>query len=325
MKKGTSFPAWVMPATGYLEQAKCIHQLNLSHLTLKIIMLANSELILTPDKRIYHLHIKPEQIAENIILVGDPGRVEMIGEFFENIEFLERNREFVTLTGLYKGERITAMSTGIGVGNIDIVLNELDALVNIDFDTREIRKDKRVLNLVRIGTSGALQDNISIGSYILSKQVIGLDGLLNFQSDKKKVCEVSLEEAFVESFAGIDNIAHPYAVSGSEILFSQFKSEKTFSGITLTAPGFYGSQGRVLRMELAIPGFNDSLEKFEFNGQRITNYEMETSALFGYSKLLGHEAMTICLALANRPRKEALKDYQKEMKGLIEYTLDKLV
>jgi uridine phosphorylase len=287
-------------------------------------MIPPSELLLTPDGRIYHLHLKPEQIADNVILVGDPGRVDTIANFFDEKEFRENNREFISITGYYKGVRITAMSTGIGIGNIDIALNELDALVNIDFKTREIKSDKRVLNLIRIGTSGALQADISLGTYILSKKAVGLDGLLNFLDARDAVCDLDFEAEFINAFPELNNVMHPYAVDGSDLLLKDLFGPETIEGITITAPGFYGSQGRVLRMEVTSPEFNDKLEKFRYKQQRITNYEMETSALFGYSKLLGHEAMTICLAIANRPRKEAMKEYSKQMNKLIEYTLDRI-
>lgn len=287
-------------------------------------MIAPSELLLTPEGRIYHLNLLPEQIAEDIILVGDPGRVDMIAKFLSDIEFREVNREFVTTTGYYNGRRITVMSTGIGVGNIDIAINELDALVNINLKTREINEFKKSLNFVRIGTSGALHADIPLGAYVLSKKALGMDGMLNFHYSRDAVCDLDLESEFMNYMPELQNVMHPYVVEGSESLLEMLKSDETTEGVTITAPGFYGCQGRVLRMDLAMPDFNDKLEQFSYKGQRITNYEMETSALFGYSKLLGHEAMTICLALANRPKKEALKDYHDEMKGLIQYTLDKL-
>lgn len=287
-------------------------------------MIPPSELLITPEGKIYHLNLKPDQIAEDIILVGDPGRVDMIAELLSDIEFREVNREFVTTTGYYNDRRITIMSTGIGVGNIDIAINELDALVNIDFRTREINEFKKVLNLVRIGTSGALHADIPLGSYVLSKKALGLDGMLNFHYSRDAVCDLDFESEFTNAFPELQNVMLPYVVDGSEELLNSIAGPDTIQGVTITAPGFYGCQGRVLRMDLAMPDFNDKLEQFSYKGQRITNYEMETSALFGYSKLLGHEAMTICLALANRPRKEALKDYHNEMKGLIKYTLDKL-
>lgn len=287
-------------------------------------MIAPSELFITPDERVYHLHLKPDQVADDIILVGDPGRVYLVAEFLYDVEFREENREFVTVTGMYNGQRITVMSTGIGVGNIDICINELDALVNINLNTREINSDKRVLNIVRIGTSGALQSNIPLGSYILSKKAVGLDGLLNFQANRDAVCDLDFESEFANYFPELQNVMQPYVVEGSEVLLEKLSGSSTTTGVTITAPGFYGCQGRVLRMDLTMPNFNDKLEKFTYKGQSISNYEMETSALFGYSRLLGHEAITICLAIANRPRKEALNDYQSQMMDLIEYTLKKL-
>jgi uridine phosphorylase len=288
-------------------------------------MLPASELLFTNDGRIYHLHLKPEQVADKIILVGDPGRVDIIAGFFDYKEFVESNREFVTVTGYYRGERITAMSTGIGVGNIDIVMNELDALVNINFNNREIKEEKKVLNIVRIGTSGALQENIPVGSYILSKKAIGLDGLLNFHAARNAICDLSYEKAFLSAIPGLKKVILPYVVDGSDEMIEKLNSEKTYKGVTITTPGFYGSQGRALRMELALPGLNDQLEQFEFKGENITNYEMETSALYAYAKLLGHEAATICLALTNRPRKEALDKYKRNMQELIAYTLDSII
>ncbi len=287
-------------------------------------MIPPSELLLTSDGTIYHLGLKPEQIAENIILVGDPDRVEMIAEFFDSNEFKVQNREFVTITGNYKNTRVTVMSTGIGVCNIDIVLNELDALVNIDFETRTVKENKRSLNLIRIGTSGALQKDIKLGSFILSQKVLGVDGLMNFHADRNKVCDLDFEEKFLVKFPELKNKIIPYVVDGSELLLKQLNGAEVFNGVTITAPGFYASQGRSLRIDLALPEFNDKLENFSYNGFSISNYEMETSALYGYAKLLGHEAATICLAIANRPRKEAMDDYHNKMKDLIKYVLDNI-
>lgn len=283
-----------------------------------------SELLLTPEGKIYHLNLAPEQIADTIILVGDPGRVEMIGKFLSDIEFREENREFVTITGYFNEERITVMSTGIGVGNIDIAINELDALVNIDLATRTIKEDKKSLNLIRIGTSGSLQPDIPVGSYIISEKAVGLDGLLNFHEGRNAVCDLEFEKALHLAFPELNHIMKTYTVESSALLLKMLQSDKTHLGVTLTAPGFYGSQGRELRLGVAMKGFNDKVEAFEFNGQKITNYEMETSALLGYAKLLGHEAITICLAIANRPNKNALKGYHQEMKDLVEYTLNRI-
>ncbi len=287
-------------------------------------MIASSELLITPEGRIYHLNLLPEQIAEDIILVGDPARVDMIAEFFSEIEFREVNREFVTITGYYNNRRITVLSTGIGVGNIDITINELDALVNIDFETRTPKDEFKALNFVRIGTSGALQPDIPLGSFILSQKAVGLDGLLNFHDGRDAVCDLNFENALNSFFPKLGKVMRTYVVDSSEYLLNKLSSDRTKQGVTLTAPGFYGSQGRVLRMGLAMEGFNDEVEKFDYEGLKITNYEMETSALLGYSKLLGHEAVTVCLAIANRPLKDALKDYHPQMKELVKYTLDKI-
>lgn len=285
-------------------------------------MIPASELLITPEGRIYHLNLLPGQIADDIILVGDPGRVDLIAEYLSDIEFREVNREFVTITGYYNDQRITVMSTGIGVGNIDITINELDALVNIDFKTRKVKDEFKVLNFVRIGTSGALQADIPLGSYILSQKAVGLDGLLNFHEGRNAICDLDFENALNAYFPSLPDVMRVYAVDSSELLLEKLISERTKQGVTLTAPGFYGSQGRKLRMDVALKGFNDQVEKFEYNDLKITNYEMETSALLGYSKLLGHEAVTICLAIANRPLKDALKGYHDQMRELVKYTLD---
>ncbi len=288
-------------------------------------MYPSSELLLTDDGRIYHLNLKPEEIAHNIILVGDPGRVSLVSGFFEEIEMEKANREFVTVTGWYNNTRITVMSTGIGIGNIDIALNELDALVNIDFLQREKKDINTSLNLFRIGTSGAIQPEIEPGSYIVSRTAIGLDGLLNFQDGKNEICDTALEKELLRQIPLLGQIIYPYAVDSSEILTRQLLGEKIFEGITLTAPGFYGAQGRELRMGLNIPGLNEMYTGFRYKERKITNFEMESSALFGFSKLLGHEATTICLVIANRFHKEALKDYHTAMEELIQYTLDRIV
>lgn len=288
-------------------------------------MIPSSELLLTNDGRIYHLNLKPDEVAPNIILVGDPGRVSLVSGFFEEIEMEETNREFVTVTGWYNNTRITVMSTGIGIGNIDIALNELDALVNIDLLQREKKDINTSLNLFRIGTSGAIQPEIEAGSYIVSRTAIGLDGLLNFQEGRNEICDTGLEEELLRQIPLLGKIIYPYAVDSSEILTGQLLGEKIFDGITLTAPGFYGAQGRQLRMGLNIPGLNEMYTDFRYNGRKITNFEMESSALFGFSKLLGHEATTICLVIANRFQKVALEDYHTAMKELIKYTLERIV
>jgi uridine phosphorylase len=283
--------------------------------------LANSELILNPDGSIYHLHVRDEHIADTVILVGDPGRVQVISSMFDNIEFKIENREFVTHTGLYKGKRLSAISTGIGTDNIDIVLNELDAVVNIDLDQRIIRGKRRTLNLVRIGTTGGLQEELGVGSFVLSRIAAGFDGLIHYYRDGFSICEEMIEKAFVAHTNWFDKRPVPYFVRSDDILFNTL-NDGVFSGITLSSPGFYGPQGRMLRLPVIDPDLNDKMHTFRFNGLKITNYEMESSALFGLSALLGHRAVSICAVIANRMTGEFIKDHHSKVKELIEFTLD---
>lgn len=287
-------------------------------------MIKSSELILNPDGSIFHLHLKPEQIADNIILVGDPGRVELIGKLLTNIEFQVQNREFVSTTGKYNNQRITIVSTGIGTDNIDIVVNELDALVNINLSTREINPVHRKLNLVRIGTSGGLQDFLGVNSFVISQKAIGFDGLLNFYANRNAVSDLPFEEAFKKHTGWAKQLTSPYVVNCSEDLLSKIHQDKTILGVTISAPGFYGPQGRVLRLPLADAELNEKIESFAFEGHKITNFEMECSAIYGLSKLLGHEAITICLIIANRVKKEANSNYHQSMENLIKIVLDRL-
>lgn len=282
-----------------------------------------SELIINPDGSIYHLHITPEQLADDIIVVGDPGRVETISNYFDNIEHKVHNREFVTHTGTYNGKRITVLATGIGTDNIDIVMNELDALVNIDLNTREIKAVQKSLNIVRLGTSGALQEDIPVDSFVFSTYGLGLDGLLNFYKGRDSVIDKEMTDSFYE-YAKMDKeITKPYIVKASEELEKKI-SEGMFKGITATAPGFYGPQGRVLRLELQNPNINKSLESFKYGENRITNFEMETSALYGLGKMLGHNTATVCAIIANRYNRTYSEDYQKTVDKLIKILLDRL-
>jgi uridine phosphorylase len=287
-------------------------------------MIKSSELILNADGSIFHLHLKPEQIADNIILVGDPGRVELIGKLLTDIEFQVQNREFVSTTGKYNNQRVTIVSTGIGTDNIDIVVNELDALANIDLKIREIKPVHRTLNLVRIGTSGGLQDFLRVNSFVVSKKAIGFDGLLNFYANRDLVSDLPFEEAFKQHTGWGKQLTSPYVVDCSEKLFSKIHQTDTISGVTISAPGFYGPQGRVLRLPLADPLLNDKIESFSFEGFKITNFEMECSAIYGLSKLLNHEALTICLIIANRVKKEATANYHESMETLIKLVLKRL-
>jgi uridine phosphorylase len=282
-----------------------------------------SELILNGDGSIFHLKLFPGDIADTIILVGDPNRVEMVSAFFDSIEIRRSNREFVTHTGSFRGKRITALSTGIGTDNVDIVLNELDALANIDLDERRLKTTRRTLRLVRIGTTGGLQKDIPINSIILSRYAAGFDTVLNFYADRDNVADLAMEKAFMEHSDWPPLLHHPYFVRSSDNLFRLFPPE-THSGITISAPGFYGPQGRKLRLQLMDPKLNDKLESFRYRDLRITNYEMESSALFGLARLLGHEAVTLCAMIANRASLEFTEDYKGLVNKLIKFTLEHL-
>ena len=288
-------------------------------------MIKNSELILNPDGSIYHLHLKPDQIAGTVILVGDPGRVELISGMFDQIEFTVKNREFLTATGSYKGTRLTVLSTGIGTDNVDIVMNELDALANINLASRTLTGSHKSLRLVRIGTSGSLQADIPINAWLVSHKSVGFDGMITFYAGREKVCDMEFERAFRNFTQWNDDLPTPYVVDASETLLSLFSEFKFTHGVNISAPGFYGPQGRILRLPLAVPGLNEKLEDFVFNDLRITNYEMESSAIYGLSRLLGHHAVTVCLIIANRVTLEANENYQPEMEKMVRVILDKLV
>ncbi len=283
-----------------------------------------SELIVNSDGSIFHLHLLPEQLADDVILVGDPGRVALVSKHFDNIECKVQNREFITHTGTYKGKRISVLATGIGTDNIDIVMNELDALANIDLKSRTPKAEHRTLNLLRIGTSGGLQEDMAIGSFLLSETAIGFDGLLNFYRRRDEACNLDMEEKFIKHMNWNPRLANPYFVDGSKLLADKF-DEHFRHGITISAPGFYGPQGRELRLEIQDREINDKVRSFRYNGRCITNYEMESSAIFGLSKLLGHNASTVCLIIANRYAKQFVKDAAPKMEELIERSLDAMV
>lgn len=285
--------------------------------------IADSELILNADGSVYHLCLKPENIADNVIVVGDPGRVAKVSSFFNTIEFEVSNREFVTHTGTYKGSRFTVISTGIGTDNIDIVLNELDAAVNIDLNTKEIKSNKKSLNIVRIGTSGALQETIPIDSFLISEKAMGFDGLMHFYEAKSTVCEAQIADDFCKHSNWNPDLAKPYVVPGNPDLIKKLE-KNSLKGITATASGFYAPQGRVLRLNPSIENFHDSLSSFQFGDLKITNFEMETSALYGLSSALGHKACTICAIIANRKTKEFSSDHESTIEQLIEKVLNNL-
>ena len=282
-----------------------------------------SELILNPDGSIYHLNLKPQNISNTIILVGDQDRVEKVTSHFDSIEFETQKREFKTQTGLYKGKRITVISTGLGPDNIDIVLNELDALINIDFKTRQIKDKLTSLDIIRIGTSGALQDHIPVDSFIVSTHGLDINGMLHsYKIDA--IRNTDIEEAFVQQTNWHPNKAYPIVIKGSLKLEKTFESEKVHKGLTATAGGFYGPQGRVLRLAIQDEELNSKMDNFNFNGVKIANFEMETSAIFGLAKLMGHEAISLNAVIANRVLGTFSKNPGTVIKNLIIYTLNKI-
>ncbi len=285
--------------------------------------IAESELIINDDGSVFHLHLKPEELADYIILVGDPGRVSMVSGYLSDIEFRRESREFVSVTGKYNGKRITVLSTGIGTDNIDIVMNELDALANVDFKTREVKPEHRTLTILRIGTTGAVQPDIPLGSYVFSHISVGCDGLLNWYADRDKYSILDMEAAFVKHVSWDRHLPDPYFVRASQKLIDRF-ADSTIKGVTISASGFYGPQGRVLRIPLAMANMLDDFESFRFGGYRITNFEMEGSALAGLSAHLGHDAGTVCCVIANRHIKSSNPNYQPQVQGLVELALRKL-
>jgi uridine phosphorylase len=285
--------------------------------------IAESELIINPDGSIFHLHLLPEHLADNVIVVGDQGRVEAVSAHFDSIEIKKQNREFVTHTGVFNGKRFTVLSTGIGTDNIDIVLNELDALANIDLKTRLVKEQKRSLRIVRIGTSGALQEDIPVDSFVFSSHGMGFDGLLNYYAGLDLCDEPEIANAFMKHAGWQKGMPYPYTVKASEKLLMQLGHDQ-IRGITATAPGFYGPQGRQLRLAPAMPDLNEKLTAFNHNGLRVTNFEMETSALYGLGRLLGHECATGCAIIANRVIRQYSKNYKKAVDELIRLVLERM-
>lgn len=282
-----------------------------------------SELIINDDGSAFHIHLKPEELADKVILVGDPGRVDMVGEFLEEKEFRHASREFVSITGKYRGSRITVLSTGIGTDNIDIVLTELDSLANVDFKTREVRPEHRCLTILRIGTTGAIQPDIPLGSFIFSEVSVGCDGLLNWYADIDKVNIPEMEEAFKKHTHWDSRLSSPYFVKAGQRLIDAFR-DCTVKGVTISAQGFYGPQGRVVRLPLAMPDMLETFESFRFGEYRITNFEMESSAVAGLAAHLGHEAGTVCCAIANRYLKDSNTNYKPRVRQLVELALGKM-
>lgn len=287
---------------------------------------APSELLINEDGSVYHLHVKPEQLADKIIVVGDPARVDLIASYLDDVECQIVSREFHTTTGTYRGKRISIISTGIGCDNVDIVLNEIDALANIDFQTRETKDRLRSFEIVRIGTCGGLQPDTPIGTYICSEVSIGFDGLLNFYQGRNAVCDLPMERALLNHLGWSGNMCcpAPYAIHSDRELVERIARTDMKRGITVACGGFFGPQGRQLRIPLADPHQNEKIGSFEYDGLRITNYEMESSALAGLSRLLGHRATTVCLVIANRVAQEANTDYKKLMNNLIQMVLERI-
>lgn len=281
-----------------------------------------SELPLQPGGQIYHLGINPEDLADNIIVVGDPGRVPAVSKYFDTIDFQHVNRELVTHTGTLRGKRITALSTGMGTDNIDIVMTELDALASIDLKKMEVKEDRRTLNIIRIGTCGALQPEIKVHDFIAARYGFGFDGLIHFYQHEG-VSDEKMVEAFVKHTGWNEHLPYPYCVEGSKELFDRIAFDMV-EGITASAPGFFGPQGREVRAKLQYPDLNKKIDSFRYNGKKITNLEMETSALYGFGKIFGHNMLTVCVAIANRITHEFSKDYHPYVDKLIKTVVDRI-
>lgn len=286
--------------------------------------IAPSELIINPDGSVFHLHLRPEQLPDRVILVGDPARVNMVASFFDTKDFEVSSREFHTIGGTYKGKPIACLSHGIGPDNIDIVINELDALANIDFTTREVKDKLRSLTLVRIGTSGALQPELKLGTPVIAEKAIGFDGVLNYYAGRNEVADLDFERALCDQTDWNPLWANPYVVDADAELVDRIGRDDMVRGNTISAVGFYGPQGRELRLPLANPDLNSRIERFEHNGRRITNYEMESAPLQGLGRLMGHKAMTVCAIIANRMNNDANPNYKTAVQDLVSMVLDRI-
>lgn len=287
-------------------------------------IIPESELIINPDGSVFHLHLLPEQLTDRIILVGDPARVDMVASFFDSKTFEVSSREFHTIGGTYKGKPIMCLSHGIGPDNIDIVINELDALANIDFATREVREQKRVLTMVRIGTSGGLQPELSLGTPVIAEKSIGFDGVLNYYAGRNDVADLEFEKALCEHTGWNPLWAKPYVVDADAELVEQIGRDDMVRGNTISAVGFYGPQGRELRLPLANPDLNRRIEEFRHNGRKVTNYEMESAPLQGLGRLMGHRAMTVCSIIANRMNNDANPNYKTAVQDLVATVLERI-
>lgn len=283
-----------------------------------------SELIINADGSAFHIHLRPDQLRDNIILVGDPGRVDMVASFFDEIDYDVQSREFHAIAGKYKGKELMCISHGIGPDNIEIVVTELDALANVDFETRKVKPEHRTLRMVRIGTSGSLQEDIHIGDFVMASKGTGFDGILNFYADRDAVCDLEFERLFMEHTKWNKTWAAPYTVDADADLLKQIGRDDMIHGYTIAAVGFYAPQGRMVRLALADPDLNEKIESFRYNGRPITNFEMESACLQGMAKMLGHKAMTVCCIIAERRVTKANTDYKPFVKQLVETVLDRI-
>ncbi|MBD5419080.1 MAG: nucleoside phosphorylase [Bacteroides sp.] len=283
-----------------------------------------SELIINGDGSVFHIHLRPDQLRDNIILVGDPGRVDMVASYFDEIDYDITSREFHAIAGKYKGKEILCISHGIGPDNIEIVVTELDALANVDFETRKVRPEHRTLNMVRIGTSGSLQEDIHIGDFVMATKGTGFDGILNFYADRDKVCDLEFEKEFMAHTDWNSTWAAPYTVDADEELITKIGKDDMIHGYTIAAVGFYAPQGRMVRVPLADPDLNEKIESFRFRGKPVTNFEMESACLQGLAKLLGHRALTVCCIIAERRLTKANTDYKPAVKRLVETVLERI-
>ena len=283
-----------------------------------------SELIINDDGSAFHIHVRPDQLRDKIILVGDPGRVSMVGSFFDHIDYDVQSREFHAIGGTYKGKELMCISHGIGSDNIEIVITDLDALANVDFKTRTVRENHRTLDLVRVGTSGSLQEDLHIGDFVIAEKGIGTDGIINYYADRDKVCDLDFERALTDYTGWLKIWAYPYAVDADHELVERIGRDDMVRGTTMSAVGFYAPQGREVRLKLAKPDLNEKLESFEYRGRRITNFEMESACLQGMARMLGHKAMTVCCIIAERRATKANPDYKPSVRRLLETVLDRI-
>lgn len=283
-----------------------------------------SELIINGDGSAFHIHLKPDQLRDNIIFVGDPGRVDMVASYFDTRDYEVSSREFHTIGGTYKGKPVMVISHGIGPDNIEIVMTELDALANVDLNTRKVKKEHRTLNIIRIGTSGSLQEDLHIGDFVIADKGTGFDGILNFYADRDKVCDLEFEKLFCEHTGWDKTWAAPYTVDADRELVERIGRNDMTRGFTIAAVGFYAPQGRMVRLKLKDPNLNEKIESFRFEGRPITNFEMESACLQGLAKLMGHRAMTVCCIIAERRANNANTDYKPKVKQLVETVLDRM-